>query len=758
MFLTRFLFVRLVALVGITALLAPATAHAHSGAGHDHTIEPLSNPPLFLEHDESVFEPIAAPFACGTEWSGTTRPGHGQNDWNLDFNRTSLNFGENRQHDLGQPLFAQADGTVTYIGWHVNAGTYMDIDYGDYAARYIHLVDDSVVASLGAAVAQGDTIALLGDTGNTPGFAHLHLEYWDSRGFDDARIWTLKQAGQPQTEVTFNDNVVDPREVIVSTNCVGDALEAGDPGNVPEPPGPVGSNGTLIGDVTAFSQSALEGRGSGGEGSAFVRDLIAADLTEALQPLTTGENDPMVSLHEFDSGVNIIATIPGGDRAEETVLIGANYDSPWECRDDEVIIAAPNLVVPCPGAGDNATGAALLLELAARIAAHETAPRRTLVLAFWDRGAIDQAGSGAWIADNPALVDTITTAVHYDVQGTNARRPLRRHTFAIGAESGTTDLVAAVDGLSSLDLQIHRLSAAGAGARDANHFTDANVPSVTFTDRVAPCTGTPTDTVELVDFVKLEHQVDAAEALVHVVANADIVGDPAEPLIDDSATIAAIAELAGVSATTLDELDTALLAADCAAHGSTAPIIDVPATSYARNDVRLLFDLGITRGTSDTTYSPGGDVTREQMAAFLARIWRWFHPDAVPSEPMPFVDVGETSFAYDDIRLLVELEITTGTTLTRYSPSDPVTREQMAAFLARIWRLLFPDLDLDAIEPHGFVDVADDSFAAEDIALIRAIEVTTGTSATTFDPNADVTREQMAAFLARLLRRHAITP
>ena len=58
-------------------------------------------------------------------------------------------------------------------------------------------------------------------------------------------------------------------------------------------------------------------------------------------------------------------------------------------------------------------------------------------------------------------------------------------------------------------------------------------------------------------------------------------------------------------------------------HPRTAhPFSDVPATSFAFLDVGRLFDLGITTGTGATTYSPGNFVTREQMAAFLARLIR----------------------------------------------------------------------------------------------------------------------------------------
>ena len=112
---------------------------------------------------------------------------------------------------------------------------------------------------------------------------------------------------------------------------------------------------------------------------------------------------------------------------------------------------------------------------------------------------------------------------------------------------------------------------------------------------------------------------------------------------------------------------------------------DVASDSFAHYDIHLLHALAITHGTSATTYSPADFITREQMAAFLGRVWRGLHDDREPQDTaMPFDDVDPDSYAFADIALIASLDITTGTTPTTYSPTDFVTREQMAAFLARL--------------------------------------------------------------------------
>jgi hypothetical protein len=49
------------------------------------------------------------------------------------------------------------------------------------------------------------------------------------------------------------------------------------------------------------------------------------------------------------------------------------------------------------------------------------------------------------------------------------------------------------------------------------------------------------------------------------------------------------------------------------------PFVDLSESSFAFGDVGCIFGLGITTGTSASTYDPAGVVTREQMAAFVAR-------------------------------------------------------------------------------------------------------------------------------------------
>ncbi|MEM9203597.1 MAG: S-layer homology domain-containing protein, partial [Actinomycetota bacterium] len=135
---------------------------------------------------------------------------------------------------------------------------------------------------------------------------------------------------------------------------------------------------------------------------------------------------------------------------------------------------------------------------------------------------------------------------------------------------------------------------------------------------------------------------------------------------------------------------------------------------------------------------------------FLSRLYRQITGDACDAGVSSFTDVSASSYAARDVGCLVSLGVTTGTSATTYAPDAVVTREQMAAFLSRLYRQITGDA-CDA-GSSSFTDVAASSYAVRDVECLRVLGVTTGTSATTYSPNAAVTREQMAAFLARLFR------
>ena len=102
------------------------------------------------------------------------------------------------------------------------------------------------------------------------------------------------------------------------------------------------------------------------------------------------------------------------------------------------------------------------------------------------------------------------------------------------------------------------------------------------------------------------------------------------------------------------------------------------ATSTHREAVRAVADAGITRGYPDGTFRPGDVVTRGQMAAFLARALEL----PVPAEGCDLDDLA-TSTHRDAVCAVVDAGIAAGYGDGTFGPGDPVTRAQLATFVAR---------------------------------------------------------------------------
>lgn len=112
-----------------------------------------------------------------------------------------------------------------------------------------------------------------------------------------------------------------------------------------------------------------------------------------------------VELQDYGSGVNVVGTLAGSDKASEKVVLSAHYDA----------------VPDCDGADDNGSGTAGLLE-AARVLA-QGKYRRTLVVACWDEEELGLVGSDAYAKKAKAEGDTITAVFVFEMIGYKSDAP-----------------------------------------------------------------------------------------------------------------------------------------------------------------------------------------------------------------------------------------------------------------------------------------------------------------------------------------------
>lgn len=180
----------------------------------------------------------------------------------------------------------------------------------------------------------------------------------------------------------------------------------------------------------------------------------------------------------------------------------------------------------------------------------------------------------------------------------------------------------------------------------------------------------------------------------------------------------------------------------------------VAADSYTDDDggfYEPAFDALQARGILDMTecgeglVCPEDDMKRWVMAVWLVRALDGADPEGVTATR--FVDVDPEEWWMPFVERLAELEVTKGCEEdpAEYCPDEPVTREQMAGFLTRAF-------DLEDAAAAGFVDVGGSGHEA-DINALAAANITQGcdTEPARYCPRSNVTRGEMATFLARAL-------
>ena len=109
------------------------------------------------------------------------------------------------------------------------------------------------------------------------------------------------------------------------------------------------------------------------------------------------------------------------------------------------------------------------------------------------------------------------------------------------------------------------------------------------------------------------------------------------------------------------------------------PFTDVKPTDYYYKAVLWAYHRDVTRGTSDTAFSPSLGCTRGQVVTFL---YRYKRASAV-SGSTPFTDVVSGAYYADAVAWAVQNNVTKGTSATTFSPNQTCTRGQVVTFLYR---------------------------------------------------------------------------
>ncbi len=156
--------------------------------------------------------------------------------------------------------------------------------------------------------------------------------------------------------------------------------------------------------------------------------------------------------HSVREVPNVLAAIPGTTRPDEYVIIGAHYDhigtdgEHGQCAAIEADGKKDNI---CNGADDNASGTAMVLELARAFAELPQKPERTIVFTHFSGEELGLYGSKAMANNPPFALDNVVAMVNLDMVGRLGRRGL-----AIGGIHSSEQWMPLLDKLGNRDMTV----------------------------------------------------------------------------------------------------------------------------------------------------------------------------------------------------------------------------------------------------------------------------------------------------------------
>ncbi len=179
-------------------------------------------------------------------------------------------------------------------------------------------------------------------------------------------------------------------------------------------------------------------------------------------------------------------------------------------------------------------------------------------------------------------------------------------------------------------------------------------------------------------------------------------------------------------------------------YAKTQPFLDVPATKHFAEAVNELAERNIIGGYPDGTFKPGNSITRGQAAAIIAKMTKL---DTTNVKGPKFKDVTTANGYYKAIAALAEKGVINGYGDGRFGPNDPITRAQIASIIIKAFELPLYEEPKDIDPKKNFKDIHWKSSHRAGIYSMYQLNLTTGTTPTTYSPNESVTRGQAAKLL-----------
>ena len=175
------------------------------------------------------------------------------------------------------------------------------------------------------------------------------------------------------------------------------------------------------------------------------------------------------------------------------------------------------------------------------------------------------------------------------------------------------------------------------------------------------------------------------------------------------------------------------------------PFTDVKAGTWYYMPVLYAYYNGLMSGVSSSKFSPTVTMTRAMLVQVL------YNLAGSPSESYGFRDVPENAWYADAVNWAANNGIVAGTSETTFSPNANITREQVATILYRFASKLGPvEASADALQGFRDADKVSD-FAVEAMRWAVTKGLIQGTASNRLSPKGNATRAEVAAILQRFV-------
>ncbi len=182
---------------------------------------------------------------------------------------------------------------------------------------------------------------------------------------------------------------------------------------------------------------------------------------------------------------------------------------------------------------------------------------------------------------------------------------------------------------------------------------------------------------------------------------------------------------------------------------NTLPFADVGEEDWFFEDVKFVYENGLMNGTSGAVFAPNANITRAMLVTVL---WR-MENEPVVNYLMTFEDVEAESWYTEAVRWAASEGIVNGYSETEFAPNDNITREQIAAIMHRYAQHKGYDVSVgentNILSYDDFADISE--YAIASMQYTCGSGILRGKTTSTLNPKDNATRAECAAILHRFI-------